>query len=155
MEPITFDDDGNCIGANLMDHLIPTAWETPEFELGEMSAPPPPDRGRSAGESATVGSPAAYVNAVIDALGMACGTSTCRLSPDKVWALAEGGPRGVSDVLIEAGRLSEAGEQYVLATVVSVRRPALGQAWGPCGRALGREARRLGRRRRVPAGGYP
>ena len=30
----------------------------------------------------------------------------------------------MSDVLIEAGRLSEAGEQYVLATVVSVRRPA-------------------------------
>jgi xanthine dehydrogenase accessory factor len=29
-----------------------------------------------------------------------------------------------SDVLIEAGRLSEAGEPYVLATVVSVRRPA-------------------------------
>ena len=28
------------------------------------------------------------------------------------------------DVLIEAGRLAEAGEQYVLATVVSVRRPA-------------------------------
>ena len=30
----------------------------------------------------------------------------------------------MTDVLIEAGRLSEAGEQYVLATVVSVRRPA-------------------------------
>ncbi len=29
-----------------------------------------------------------------------------------------------SDILIEAGRLSEAGEQYVLATVVAVRRPA-------------------------------
>ena len=36
MELITFDDDGNCIGANLMDYLIPTAWETPEFELGEL-----------------------------------------------------------------------------------------------------------------------
>jgi xanthine dehydrogenase accessory factor len=30
----------------------------------------------------------------------------------------------VRDVLIEAGRLAEAGEQFVLATVVSVRRPA-------------------------------
>jgi xanthine dehydrogenase accessory factor len=30
----------------------------------------------------------------------------------------------MTDVLIEAGRLSEAGEQFVLATVVSVRRPA-------------------------------
>ena len=26
---ITFDDDGNCIGANFLDYLVPTAWETP------------------------------------------------------------------------------------------------------------------------------
>ena len=29
MELITFDEDGNCIGSNFMDYLIPTAWETP------------------------------------------------------------------------------------------------------------------------------
>ena len=40
MELITFDDDGNCIEANLMDYLIPTAWETPEFELGESTPSP-------------------------------------------------------------------------------------------------------------------
>jgi xanthine dehydrogenase accessory factor len=33
-------------------------------------------------------------------------------------------PSLMSDVLIEAGRLAEAGEEFVLATVVSVRRPA-------------------------------
>ena len=33
MQFITFDDDGNCIGSNFMDYLIPTAWETPRFEL--------------------------------------------------------------------------------------------------------------------------
>ena len=35
MEQITFDEEGNCIGANFTDYLIPTAWETPKFELGE------------------------------------------------------------------------------------------------------------------------
>ncbi len=70
MEQITFDEDGNCIGANLTDYLLPTAWETPRFDLGETVTPSPhhPIGAKGVGESATVGSPAAYVNAVIDAL---------------------------------------------------------------------------------------
>jgi carbon-monoxide dehydrogenase large subunit len=70
MQLITFDEDGNCIGANFMDYLIPTAVETPKFELGETVTPSPhhPIGAKGVGESATVGSPAAYVNAVVDAL---------------------------------------------------------------------------------------
>jgi carbon-monoxide dehydrogenase large subunit len=70
MEQITFDENGNCIGANFTDYLLPTAWETPRFELGETVTPSPhhPIGAKGVGESATVGSPAAYVNAVIDAL---------------------------------------------------------------------------------------
>src|SRR5258708_37754740 len=70
MELITFDDEGNCIGSSLMDYLIPTAWETPKFELGETSTPSPPHppAAKGRGESPTRGSPAAYGNAVIDAL---------------------------------------------------------------------------------------
>ena len=29
MQFITFDDDGNCIGGNYMDYLLPTAWGDP------------------------------------------------------------------------------------------------------------------------------
>ena len=70
MQLITFDDEGNCIGSNFMDYLIPTAWETPNFELYETVTPSPhhPIGAKGVGESPTVGSPAAYVNAVIDAL---------------------------------------------------------------------------------------
>src|SRR5918994_3535360 len=70
MQQISFDEDGNCIGSNFMDYLIPTAWETPRFELDETVTPSPhhPIGAKGVGESATVGSPAAYVNAVIDAL---------------------------------------------------------------------------------------
>jgi CO/xanthine dehydrogenase Mo-binding subunit len=37
MQFITFDADGNCIGSNYMDYLIPTAWETPGFEASPSS----------------------------------------------------------------------------------------------------------------------
>jgi carbon-monoxide dehydrogenase large subunit len=95
MELITFDEEGNCIGSNFMDYLIPTAWETPAFELGQTVTPSPhhPIGAKGVGESATVGSPAAYVNAVVDALAHA-GVRNIEmpLSPDKVWqALAEAG----------------------------------------------------------------
>jgi carbon-monoxide dehydrogenase large subunit len=89
MELITFDEEGNCIGANFMDYLIPTAAETPTFELGATETPSPhhPLGAKGVGESATVGSPAAFVNAVIDALWHAgIRNIDMPLSSDKVWA---------------------------------------------------------------------
>jgi aerobic carbon-monoxide dehydrogenase large subunit len=95
MELITFDEDGNCIGSNFTDYLIPTAWETPSFELGETVTPSPhhPLGAKGVGESATVGSPAAFVNAVIDALWHAgVRNIDMPLTSDKVWtALNEAG----------------------------------------------------------------
>jgi len=89
MQFITFDDAGNCIGSNFMDYLVPTAWETPRFELGETITPSPhhPIGAKGIGESATVGSPAAYVNAVIDALQhMGVRNIDMPVFPDRVWA---------------------------------------------------------------------
>ncbi|HUZ86709.1 MAG TPA: aerobic carbon-monoxide dehydrogenase large subunit [Candidatus Baltobacterales bacterium] len=89
MELITFDAEGNCIGSNLMDYLIPTAWESPRFELGETTTPSPhhPIGAKGVGESPTVGSPAAYVNAVIDALSPYGITNIdMPVTSDKVWA---------------------------------------------------------------------
>jgi len=89
LQLITFDEDGNCVGANFMDYLLPTAWETPAFELGETVTPSPhhPIGAKGVGESATVGSPAAYVNAVVDALAHA-GVRNLEMpvTSDKVWA---------------------------------------------------------------------
>jgi aerobic carbon-monoxide dehydrogenase large subunit len=88
MELITFDEDGNCIGSNFTDYLLPGSWETPSFELGETVTPSPhhPIGAKGVGESATVGSPAAYVNAVIDALAHAgVRNIDMPLTPDKVW----------------------------------------------------------------------
>jgi carbon-monoxide dehydrogenase large subunit len=95
MELITFDEDGNCIGSNFMDYLLPTAWETPAFELGETVTPSPhhPLGAKGVGESATVGSPAAYVNAVVDALAHAgIRNIDMPVTSDKVWqALVQAG----------------------------------------------------------------
>ena len=53
-----------------MDYLLPTSVECPSWELGETVTPSPhhPIGAKGVGESATVGSPAAVVNSVIDAL---------------------------------------------------------------------------------------
>ena len=70
MQYITFDEEGNCIGANYIDYLLPTAWETPGFELHEVVTPCPhhPIGAKGIGECATVGGPAAFVNAVMNAI---------------------------------------------------------------------------------------
>ena len=148
-----FDEDGNCIGSNFMDYLIPTAWETPAFELGETVTPSPhhPIGAKGVGESATVGSPAAYVNAIVDALAHA-GVRNFEMpvTSDKVWqALNEVGLAecpGRDEVLAEAARLAAAGEPFALATVVNVSgpRPRAG-ATAPSSPPTA--ARRLGRRR--------
>ncbi len=88
MQWITFDEDGNCIGSNFMDYLVPTAWETPRFELLATTTPSPhhPIGAKGVGESATVGSPAAFVNAVVDALAhLGVRNIDMPVLPDRVW----------------------------------------------------------------------
>ena len=88
MQLITFDEEGNCIGSNFMDYLLPTSWETPAFELDETVTPSPhhPIGAKGVGESATVGSPAAYVNAVVDAMAHAgVRDLDMPVTSDKVW----------------------------------------------------------------------
>src|ERR1700736_2719552 len=88
MELITFDEEGNCLGSNFTDYLLPTSWETPKFEMGETVTPSPhhPIGAKGVGESATVGSPAAFVNAVIDAIGhLGVANIDMPVTSDKVW----------------------------------------------------------------------
>ncbi len=70
MEEIQYDDDGNMYGGTFMDYMVPTAVETPHWEVGETVTPSPhhPFGAKGIGESATVGAPPAIVNAVVDAL---------------------------------------------------------------------------------------
>ena len=84
MQFITFDEDGNCVGSNFMDYLLPTAWETPGYELHEVVTPCPhhPIGAKGIGECATVGGPAAFVNAVwTRSRAPGSATSTCPCCP--------------------------------------------------------------------------
>lgn len=90
MEVIAFDEDGNCLGGSFMDYLLPTMMEVPTFELGETVTPSPhhPLGCKGVGESATVGSPAAVVNAVMDAIGIR--HADMPLTPAQVWRSMQG-----------------------------------------------------------------
>ena len=95
MEVIAFDDDGNHLGGSFMDYQLPTALECPSWELGETVTPSPhhPIGAKGVGESATVGSPAAVVNAVIDALKpYGVRHADMPLTPAQVWRTMHGRP---------------------------------------------------------------
>ncbi|HUA69615.1 MAG TPA: aerobic carbon-monoxide dehydrogenase large subunit [Solirubrobacteraceae bacterium] len=94
MEQIAFDEDGNCLGGSLMDYLIPTALEVPDWETDFTITPSPhhPIGAKGIGESATVGSPPTIVNAVCDALrplGVRHVDMPC--TPSRVWHAMRGG----------------------------------------------------------------
>ena len=70
MQEISYDESGNVQGGTFMDYLIPTAVEAPHWETDKTVTPSPhhPFGAKGVGESPNVGSPAAFVNAVVDAL---------------------------------------------------------------------------------------
>ncbi|MGI9092605.1 MAG: aerobic carbon-monoxide dehydrogenase large subunit [Mycobacteriales bacterium] len=96
MEIIAFDEDGNCTSGSLMDYLIPTAMEVPDWETGFTVTPSPhhPIGAKGVGESATVGSPPAIVNAVVDALKpFGIRHADMPLTPSRVWDAMQGRPQ--------------------------------------------------------------
>ena len=90
LEVIEFDEDGNHLNGSFMDYLIPTSMEVPNYELGEFTTPSThhPLGARGVAESPTVGSPAAVVNAVVDALSpYGVRNVDMPLTPAKIWAI--------------------------------------------------------------------
>jgi carbon-monoxide dehydrogenase large subunit len=95
MQVIAFDEVGNCLGGSFMDYLLPTAMECPSWQLGETVTPSPhhPIGAKGVGESATVGSPPAVVNAVVDALRpYGVRHADMPLTPANVWRTMQGRP---------------------------------------------------------------
>ncbi|MCW2865189.1 MAG: carbon-monoxide dehydrogenase large subunit [Actinoallomurus sp.] len=95
MQVMAFDEQGNHLGASFMDYLLPTSMECPSWELGATVTPSPhhPLGAKGVGESATVGSPAAVVNAVVDALKpYGVRHADMPLTPANVWRTIQGSP---------------------------------------------------------------
>jgi len=88
MQLIDYDESGNVQGGTFMDYLIPTAVETPHWETGSTCTPSPhhPFGAKGVGESPNVGSPAAFVNSVVDALShLGVKHIDMPITPWKVW----------------------------------------------------------------------
>ncbi len=89
-ESIHFDPaTGQPLTSNLLDYLIPSAPDLPDYVAGRVTTicPNNPLGAKGIGESGAVGAPAAVVNAVVDAL-RSFGTEhlDMPLTPDRVWA---------------------------------------------------------------------
>jgi len=89
-EEITYDELGNNMAGTFMDYLVPTAMETPAWEVAKTVTPSPhhPIGAKGVGESATVGAPPAIANAVVDALWhLGVRNIDIPITPQKVWAI--------------------------------------------------------------------
>jgi aerobic carbon-monoxide dehydrogenase large subunit len=88
MQEIRYDESGNNLNTNFTDYLLPTAVETPVWETDRTVTPSPhhPLGAKGVGESSNVGSPQAFVNAVMDALAPLGVTHIdMPLTREKVW----------------------------------------------------------------------
>ena len=98
MQEIAYDENGNIQGGTFMDYLIPTAVETPNWETDKTCTPSPhhPLGAKGVGESPNVGSPAAFVNAVVDALShLGVRHIDMPITPWKVWQILKS--KGVAE----------------------------------------------------------
>jgi aerobic carbon-monoxide dehydrogenase large subunit len=91
-EEVAYDADGSLLSGNLTTYMIPTAPDLPSFILDRTVTPSPvnPLGVKGVGESATIGSTPAIVNAVLDALaplGVREIDPPC--TPEKVWRAIE------------------------------------------------------------------
>ena len=88
IQEIQYDAEGNDLNTNFTDYLVPTSLETPHWETANTVTPSShhPMGAKGVGESPNVGSPAAFVNAVIDALSpLGVRHIDMPLTRDKVW----------------------------------------------------------------------
>jgi aerobic carbon-monoxide dehydrogenase large subunit len=87
-----YDEDGNLQTANLVTYLVPSAAELPSFEVDRVEAPSPtnPLGVKGVGETGTIASSAAVMNAVVDAVSH-LGVKDIQMpaTPERVWRAIE------------------------------------------------------------------
>jgi carbon-monoxide dehydrogenase large subunit len=87
-EEASYDEDGNCKNPSFMDYLVPSAMEVPSMKLGATTTPSTsnPLGVKGVGEAGTIGSAAAVINAICDALAPHGVTDlTMPATPERVW----------------------------------------------------------------------
>jgi aerobic carbon-monoxide dehydrogenase large subunit len=96
-EEAIYDDEGNLTTGSMLSYLVPSAAETIDYELDRVSAPSPtnPLGVKGVGETGTIASTPAVLNAIVDALSPYGVTDvTMPAKPENVWrAIQEGGAK--------------------------------------------------------------
>jgi len=91
-EGAVYDDNGQLTSGSMMDYAIPKASFLPSFELGSTETPSPTNAMgvKGVGETGTIASTPAVVNAVMDALSpFGIKHLDMPLTPEKVWRAIE------------------------------------------------------------------
>jgi aerobic carbon-monoxide dehydrogenase large subunit len=91
-EEAVYDEDGNLLTGNMVSYLVPTAAEFPRWELHRTETPSPtnPLGVKGVGETGAIASPAAVMNAVVDALADDGVTDIdMPATPERVWRALE------------------------------------------------------------------
>jgi len=85
LEQAVYDENGNLLTSNFMEYLVPSSLEAPNIETASTVTPSPhnPIGVKGVGETGTIASSQAYVNAVCDAIGV--DHIDMPLTPEKVW----------------------------------------------------------------------
>ena len=89
-EGVVYDENGQLLTGSLMDYALPKAKDLPRLELARTETPTPvnPLGAKGVGESGTIGSTPAVVNAVVDALApFGVVHIDMPLMPEKIWRL--------------------------------------------------------------------
>jgi carbon-monoxide dehydrogenase large subunit len=91
-EEAVYDEDGNLVTGSLLNYLVPSAAELPPFEVDRTETPSPtnPLGVKGVGETGAIASPAAVMNAVVDAL-KPFGVEDVQMpaTPERVWRAIE------------------------------------------------------------------
>ena len=89
LEQSVYDENGNLLTNSLIEYLVPTALEAPRIETDSTVTPSPhnPLGVKGVGETGTIASSQAYVNAVCDALGV--DHIDMPITPEKVWRVLQ------------------------------------------------------------------
>jgi carbon-monoxide dehydrogenase large subunit len=91
-EEAVYDEDGNLVTGTMVNYMVPSAAELPSYELGRTETPSPsnPLGVKGVGETGTIASTAAVMNAVVDALS-AYGITNLEMpaTPERVWRAIE------------------------------------------------------------------
>ena len=87
-EDLVYNEDAQLLTGSLMDYTIPTAMETPAFEIAHLETPSPTTLGgvKGMGEGGAIAPPGALANAVADALSP-FGVKILELpiTPERLW----------------------------------------------------------------------